>query len=137
MPTLIKDLKAGDILYDVHRHKAGNTTMSVEGCWEVSVREVGVDEHGRHWALLAWNGNPPRYKTYDSTSYKRAPKEWIKSDLFGPRTCHMCSASQYAGHRDDCDHPAAVRRREAEAKRIAKEQAKAAREAKKAARAKP
>lgn len=52
MATLRK-LKAGDMLYDVHRHKMGNTTMSTVGVWTVRIIEV----HERH-IVASWNGNP-------------------------------------------------------------------------------
>lgn len=110
MSIPIEKLKAGDVLYDCHREKAGNTTMSRDGVWEVYVREVGTDERGA-WALLAWNGNPPRGKTYGATNYKRHPKEWNRHDIFGEATCYLCHAKKSAGHRPVCEHPAAVRAR--------------------------
>lgn len=54
MATLEK-IKVGDVLYDVHRTRAGNTTMTVQGIWEVYVKEVHIDEG---YALCSWNGNP-------------------------------------------------------------------------------
>jgi hypothetical protein len=51
MATLNK-LKPGDVLYDVHSHKMGNTTMSTMGCWAVRVIEV----HDNH-IVASWNGN--------------------------------------------------------------------------------
>jgi hypothetical protein len=53
MATLSK-LKPGDVLYDVHRHKMGNTTASTVGVWTVRVLEV----HERH-IVASWNGNRP------------------------------------------------------------------------------
>ena len=50
--------KAGDTLYDVHRTKMGNTTMSRMGCWEVRVIEVDK-ENQRIFA--SWNYNAPRW----------------------------------------------------------------------------
>jgi hypothetical protein len=119
-PIPVEDLKAGDVLYDCHRHKAGNTTMSVDGVWEVYVSEVGSDERGP-WARLAWNGNAPRGKTYRTTDYARWPKEWPQQDLFGEAECYLCNGKKSKGHRPDCKHPGAIRAR----KRVAKE-AKAA-----------
>jgi hypothetical protein len=54
MATLSK-LKPGDVLYDVHSHKMGNTTMSTMGCWAVRVIEVH-----EHHIVASWNGNPAR-----------------------------------------------------------------------------
>jgi hypothetical protein len=116
MPIDVKDLKVGDVLYDCHRHKAGNTTMSVDGVWKCRVREVGTDENGRPWALISWSGNAPRGKTYGRTSYRRYPKEWNRQSLFDEATCALCHAKKSAGHRDSCDHPAAIRARKRAAK---------------------
>lgn len=48
-------LKPGDILYEVSREKAGNTTMTRTVCRPVKIIEV----HENH-VLASWNGNPPR-----------------------------------------------------------------------------
>lgn len=115
MGTKIETLKVGDVLYDVHHEQAGNTTMRREGCWPVFVREVGVDEQGP-WALLSWNGNPPRQKTYHTTTYKRWPKEWLSGNPWdygkpgrsGPY-CYLCSGRKnHGGHKNHCKHPKAV-----------------------------
>ena len=50
-------VKAGDILYDVHRERMGNTTMSRLGCWTVEVIDIDHEE-GR--ATVRWNGNRPQ-----------------------------------------------------------------------------
>ncbi len=47
-------IKVGDILYDCHRTKMGNTTMSRMGTWDVKVIELDVE---RRRALCSWNGN--------------------------------------------------------------------------------
>lgn len=64
-------VKAGDILWDVHREKMGSTTMSRLGSWEVAVIEI---HHAEGWALTSWNGNLPR-RTYRRTveKYRRSP----------------------------------------------------------------
>ena len=65
-------IKAGDILWDRHREKIGNTTMSREGEWEVRI--ISVDPHSRS-ALVSWNGNPPRTMFSRSLDkLKRKPK---------------------------------------------------------------
>jgi hypothetical protein len=57
-------VKAGDVLYDVHKYKMGNTTMRATGCWDVRVLEVIQPEEGDRRRLptfrVSWNGNPPR-----------------------------------------------------------------------------
>jgi hypothetical protein len=48
-------IKPGDVLWDCHRQKMGNTRMSQMGSWRVVVYEV--DQETRS-ALVSWNGNP-------------------------------------------------------------------------------
>ncbi len=64
-------IKAGDVLFDVHREKMGNTRMSRLGCWTVEVLEVNHDEG---WALCRWNGNAPERKYRRALArYRRSP----------------------------------------------------------------
>jgi hypothetical protein len=51
-------IKAGDRLYDCHRYKMGNTTMSKMGCWDVVVIEVDAEKRR---ANVSWNGNAARW----------------------------------------------------------------------------
>lgn len=51
-------IKPGDTLYDCHRTKMGNTTMSRMGCWEVKVIEVDTENRR---ALCSWNTNKPEW----------------------------------------------------------------------------
>jgi hypothetical protein len=55
-------VEAGDVLYDCHRHKMGNTTASTMGCWQVRVLEVDA-EHKTF--KVSWNTNA-------ATTYYRA-----------------------------------------------------------------
>lgn len=50
-------LEAGMVVYDVHRHKLGNTTMSTVGVWRVCI--VSVDREERR-VQASWNSNPPK-----------------------------------------------------------------------------
>ena len=108
----IGSLKPGDVLYDVHSEKAGNTTMRREGVWECFVR--AVDSEGK-WVEISWNGNPARRFHSVPKGYKRAPKEWVRS-LFGGRKCYLCGKSESDGHAPDCDHPKAIAARKKAAK---------------------
>ena len=56
MPVSINALKPGDVVYDVHMQKMGNTTMRRLGVWSVVIKEVDVDA-GK--VLASWNGNTP------------------------------------------------------------------------------
>lgn len=68
----ISDLKPGQILFDVHSHRMGNTTMRTLGVWRVLVKEV--DPEGRSFKA-SWNGNPAE------TKY-RIPPNWKKTEPF-------------------------------------------------------
>jgi hypothetical protein len=57
VPVAITALKPGDVVYDVRRVKAGNTTMSRLDWWTVRVIEVDAAA-GR--VVASWNGNPAR-----------------------------------------------------------------------------
>lgn len=109
----IQSLKPGDVLYDTHSERAGNTTMRREGCWECYVR--AVDSDGK-WVEISWNGNPARRFAAVPKGYKRAPKEWILSELSSDRRCHFCMKSKPDGHAPDCKHPRAIAARKKAAK---------------------
>lgn len=68
-------VKAGDTLYDVHRHKLGNTTMSELGLWTVKI--ITVDERGAH---VSWNGNRAEWwpKTKVSKLYAKPPPSYLE-----------------------------------------------------------
>ena len=51
-------IKDGDVLYDVHRTKMGNTTMSRLGCWTVMV--IRLHDDG---ATVSWNSNAATFYT--------------------------------------------------------------------------
>lgn len=58
MTVALSALKAGDVVYDAHKVRAGNTMMRRMGVWRVRIVEVDADG-GR--VLASWNGNPPRW----------------------------------------------------------------------------
>lgn len=106
MAVSIDTLKAGDVLYDCHRHKMGNTTMSTMGVWLVYIKEV--DLVGRR-VLISWNTNPDKWvgeRYFRGTDIRRSPPEWL-SRGFGGYSCHMCNAKKVDGHHPDCTHPKA------------------------------
>lgn len=55
-------IKPGDVLWDYHKQRMGNTTMTEYGNWRVLVKEVDVENRK---ALVSWNGNIPTWK-YES-----------------------------------------------------------------------
>ena len=64
-------LQPGMVVYDVHRHKMGNTTISTVGVWRVRI--VSVD-HERQRVTASWNGNPAR------TFYPRDVAKWREKE---------------------------------------------------------
>lgn len=48
-------IKPGDVLYDVHRVKIGNTTNTRLAWFPVVIQELVPNG-----AMASWNGNPPR-----------------------------------------------------------------------------
>ena len=60
-------LKSGMKVYDVGRHKMGNTTMSTVAVWPVFVREVDV---ASRTVVASWNSNP------EKTFYEKSVKGW-------------------------------------------------------------
>jgi hypothetical protein len=70
---------AGDVLYDVHRYRMGNTKMSATGVWKVEVLEVdSVNER----ALVRWNGNRPEWRNkIRMERLRRSPPKKLKEPL--------------------------------------------------------
>lgn len=107
----LDQLQPGMTLYDVHTVRAGNTTIRVEGCWEVRVESVHLDAVPPY-AMLRWNVvNPAKKYCQVPRGWKPWPKEWLRQDIFGERSCAICCAKESVGHRDTCTHPRAIRAR--------------------------
>jgi len=70
MATLSK-LKQGQVIYDKHKYKAGNTSLKKWGVWEVEVIEVHEDH-----IIASWNGNKAR-KFYEAEIKKLLVKKPI------------------------------------------------------------
>lgn len=105
----VETIKPGDVLYDCHRQRAGNTAMGEMGVW--TVRIISID-HETGKAEVSWNGNTPTtYFRHDLISLRRSPPEWIRS-LFRGTRCYFCGARQEDGHKDGCRHPKAIRARQ-------------------------
>ena len=52
----ISNLKPGDVLWDAHSYRMGNTSMRSVGVWPVRILEVDPD--GK-WVKVSWNENFP------------------------------------------------------------------------------
>lgn len=70
MAVVFDGVKAGDVLYDVHRERMGNTTMRRTCVYVVNVKEV--DQAARK-ALCSWNGNAPKW------FYAAQVRKWRRS----------------------------------------------------------
>jgi hypothetical protein len=79
MATISK-LKPGDVLYDVHSHKMGNTTMTTMGCWTVRVIEVHEDH-----IVASWNGNTAHRMYEHNVKRLRVNKPVFVKSGFGKR----------------------------------------------------
>lgn len=60
-------LQPGMTVYDVGRHKMGNTTLTTVAWWSVRVLEVDTE---RRRVVASWNTNAPR------TFYERDVAKW-------------------------------------------------------------
>lgn len=80
-------IKPGQLLYDVHSVRAGNTTMRRQGIWTVKVIEIHAAEG---WALCSWNGNPP--KRYTAREIERLRVSEPKKLNGHVRTCPRSSS---------------------------------------------
>lgn len=73
-------IKAGDVLFDVHSYRMGNTTIRSMGCWEVKVVEVYPDKRS---ALVSWNGNTPEVWHEYRLARLRAKEPEFEKTWFG------------------------------------------------------
>lgn len=65
----ITNIKPGDTVYDLQRHKMGNTTISTLSCYEIKIYEV---DHYNGWVVASWNNNSK--KKYHTGSISRWKK---------------------------------------------------------------
>jgi hypothetical protein len=70
-------VKPGDVLYDVHRARMGNTTMSRLDYWAVYVESVDYDNYT---AMCKWNGNPAQMYCKRRIERLRRSKPKAKGD---------------------------------------------------------
>lgn len=84
----IDALVAGQVLYDVHSYRMGNTTMRSLGVWEVEVVSVERRESDGFvtGATCRWNGNPPRrYARYDLRKWCVTEPQLVKGFMGATR----------------------------------------------------
>lgn len=93
-------LKPGMTVYDVGRHKMGNTTISTVTVW--AVRIVSVDAEKRTVEAI-WNGNGAR--TYRERAYKkwREKKPLLVEDFFGSK--RLATREEIAAAKDAAEQP--------------------------------
>lgn len=74
MTVQLSAIKSGDVLYDVRRIQAGNTTMRRWATWRVHIKEVN---HEEGWVIASWNSNP--YQKFRARggkfSWRRSPRK--------------------------------------------------------------
>lgn len=76
-------IKAGDVLYDVHSYRMGNTTIRSMGVWQVKVITLHPEDRT---ATVSWNGNrPERYYASDLKRLREKEPTLIKTGFFGQR----------------------------------------------------
>lgn len=105
----ISTLKEGDICYDCHREKMGNTMMSRVGVWKIRVISIKTLIGDRIEVTYSWNGNTPRttFGRGGKVNWRRYPPEWLRNGFDGA-SCYFCHNKKEQGHRSDCRHPKAV-----------------------------
>ena len=54
----IDKLKPGMIVYDVHSHRMGNTTMRTLGVWRIRIEQLDLE---KRTVYASWNNNPARW----------------------------------------------------------------------------
>ena len=94
-------------------YRVDETYIKIKGIWQYLYR--AVDSDGK-WVEISRNGSPARRFATVPKEYKRAPKEWVRSELFGARSCYFCGNSEPDGHTADCEHPRAIAARKKAAK---------------------
>ena len=63
----INKLKVGQRVYDYHKVKMGNTTMSRMGEWPVDIEEIDLEGNR---VKASWNTNPSKWY------YENSIKKW-------------------------------------------------------------
>lgn len=86
-------IKAGDILYDVHSYRMGNTTLRSMGVW--TVRVISVSDNGT--AMVSWNGNPAEKWYAHKLEKLRAKKPEMESYGLGQRRLKRREKKQQEG----------------------------------------
>lgn len=76
MAIKFERVQAGDVLWDRHRTKQGNTTMSRMGEWDVKV--ISIDQE-KGTAVVSWNGN--RERLYGRYQIERLYKSQMKKKV--------------------------------------------------------
>lgn len=71
-------VQAGMTLFDCHKQKAGNTTLSRWGTWTVLI--VSID-HDNGVAVVRWNGNQETkwYRSRITELFAKVPPSVLKS----------------------------------------------------------
>lgn len=77
----ISRLKAGQIVWDLQRKKAGNTSTKLDCLYQVKIIEVHLESS---FVIASWNGNSPKRFNEKSVKKWRVVKPASKGkDAFG------------------------------------------------------
>lgn len=88
-------IKPGMTLYDVGRHKMGNTTMSTIAVWHVRVISVDADTRS---AMVSWNTNPPR-RMYEHSITKLREKKPLIISTWGGAGGRLATREEIKAHK--------------------------------------
>ncbi len=76
-------LKPGMTLYDVVRHKMGNTTLTTVAVFAVRVLEVDAE---RRRVVASWNSNAPRtFYAHNVAKWREKPPMLVRTFFGGAR----------------------------------------------------
>jgi hypothetical protein len=78
----LETLQPGQIVYDVGRHKMGNTSITTVTIWNVHIIEVNVEAR---YVIASWNGNPRCRYSESQVKKWRAKKPMLIKTGIGQR----------------------------------------------------
>lgn len=67
----LEKMQPGQVVYDVHSHKMGNTTINTVGVWSVKIISINLE---KQTVQASWNSNAERTYYHNSWSKWRGKK---------------------------------------------------------------
>lgn len=90
----IEKLQPGMIVYDLHKHKMGNTVVMTWSVWKVEIIEVDVPNLK---VVASWNGNPPQ--NYYGSSFKWRKNKPLMIKTWGGGGQRPATREELAAHK--------------------------------------